>query len=256
MFILILAGGLGKRMKSNIPKVLHLINDKPMIVHVVERAFELNPSKIFIIVGIYKQIINETINKYFNNDKINVIHYIDQSIALGTGHAIKCALPTLQQFSNNNDNINNNYTLILSGDVPLISNKTLANLTNNDTNKLLITQLYDQPNNGCGRIIFNKNNAITDIIEQKDCSTEQLHISYVNCGIYYIKTNILLELIPLIENNNCAKEYYLTDIVKLMNQYNYSLNYYELDQSNKFEIINVNTPHELIEANIFYSQKC
>ena len=86
--VLILAGGLGKRMNSELPKVLHLLKDKPLIVHVIETALQINPTKIGIIVGKYREIIEATINKYLKDT--SKIEYIIQPEALGTGHAIMC----------------------------------------------------------------------------------------------------------------------------------------------------------------------
>ena len=85
--IIILAGGLGKRMNSDLPKVLNKINNKPMIVNIIETVLDLNINKIFIIVGKYKNIIQTTIEDYIKND---FIEYVLQEEALGTGHAIQC----------------------------------------------------------------------------------------------------------------------------------------------------------------------
>ena len=108
--IIIMAGGLGKRMNSSLPKVLHLINNKPMIVNIIETVLMLNLNQIFIIVGKFKDIIQTTIEKYIVSD---LIEYVIQEEPLGTGHAIQCCY--------NNLLLNHNLkTLILSGDVPLI----------------------------------------------------------------------------------------------------------------------------------------
>ena len=85
--VIIMAGGLGKRMQSTLPKVLHEVLDKPMLVHVVERALELNPTKIFVVVGKYLPVIAETLSHY---DLIKHVDFINQPQALGTGHAIQC----------------------------------------------------------------------------------------------------------------------------------------------------------------------
>jgi UDP-N-acetylglucosamine diphosphorylase/glucosamine-1-phosphate N-acetyltransferase len=245
MIIIIMAGGLGKRMDSNIPKVLHEVvlpnNTKikyPMLIHVILTAIKLNPKKIFIIVGKFKEIISQTISNYISNQ--NLIEYVEQTEALGTGHAIKCCLPFISNFIEDN-------AIILSGDVPLISPKTLANLIG-QTNKILITKLIDPT--GCGRIIFS-DKQILKIVEQKDCSDSEKLIQYVNCGIYQIKVKDLNNLIPLITNNNKSNEYYLTDIIDLMIQNNIPINTWELADSNQYEIKNVNTKIDLEELNNF-----
>ena len=144
--IIIMAGGLGKRMNSNIPKVLHIINNKPMIVNIIETVLQLNLNKIFIIVGKYKNIIQETISNYINS---NNIEYIFQEYPLGTGNAIQCCYNKLL--------FNHNYkTLILSGDVPLIKLNTLKKMINLNKDCLILTSDIDNPH-GYGRIIRKEN---------------------------------------------------------------------------------------------------
>ncbi len=255
-----MAGGLGKRMESNLPKVLHNVYSvfnselpvridmmeykhflKPMIVHVIETALKINPTKILIVVGQYKEMIESTINQFVN--KSDKIEYIIQEDALGTGHAIKCCLDKLSNYPNEQ-------TLILSGDVPLISINTLNNLlSDTGINKILVTKL-DYPY-GCGRIIINSQNQIIKIVEEKDCSDIQKLINLVNCGIYQIDSTVLCNLIPQINNNNKANEYYLTDIIELIVQNNIPIEYYELEKIYNYEIKNVNTKKDLDELNNF-----
>ncbi len=260
MIVIIMAGGLGKRMESNLPKVLHEVYSifnsnlpvridmmeykhflKPMIVHVIETALKLNPTKILIVVGQYKNLIESTINQFITQSE--KIEYIIQEEALGTGHAIKCCLDKLSSYPNEQ-------TLILSGDVPLISLNTLNNLLSDpDINKILVTKLENPF--GCGRIILNSQNQIIKIVEEKDCSDIQKLIDLVNCGIYQINSTVLCNLIPEIKNNNKANEYYLTDIIELMIKNNIPIEYYELEKIYSYEIKNVNTKKDLEELNNF-----
>ena len=251
MIVLVMAGGMGKRMGSDLPKVLHKVVcpcDKnlmyPMLVHVILTAIKLNPTKIFVIVGKFRDIITNTIAEYVKKNVIQnpeIIEYVDQEIAMGTGHAIKCVLPYIIPYSNEN-------ALILSGDVPLISLNTLVNL-NGLTNKILVTEL-DNPY-GCGRILLNGMGKIDGIREEKDCSDEEKQIKLVNCGIYQIKTIDLIDLVPLINNSNKSGEYYLTDIIELMCKYNIDVDIYQLTKFNLWEIKNVNTQSDLLELNEF-----
>jgi UDP-N-acetylglucosamine diphosphorylase/glucosamine-1-phosphate N-acetyltransferase len=235
-FGLIMAGGLGKRMRSSLPKVLHEINEKPMICYVIEKAFTVDCEKIGIIVGKYYDIIKNKIEEFFpQNDKIV---YILQDEPLGTGHAIKCSLTWMK------DNLDlDTDILILSGDVPLISTETLSNLLEQD-NSILITKTTKP--DGCGRIIFNSNNNVEKIIEQKDCNSDQLLIQYINCGIYNIKLYLLLKTIIEIKNLNLAKEYYLTDMIEIANNFGYKINKYELPENKSIEIANINTQEDLV----------
>ena len=252
-----MAGGLGKRMESEIPKVLHQVicpNDitksYPMIIHIINTSISINVKKIFVIVGKYREIIKKTIDEYIGLNNLmkyiglnDLIEYIDQEPALGTGHAIKCSLPLLLNYYNEN-------ALILSGDVPLISLSTLKGLEG-EINKLLITEL-DEPF-GCGRILFNEfnSNKIIGIKEEKDCNEEEKKIKLVNCGIYQIKVIDLINLIPLINNNNKSNEYYLTDIIGLMIEHSIPIETFVLEKNLQYEIKNVNTKKDLEELNNF-----
>ena len=247
-----MGGGMGKRMESNLPKVLNEVvlpenkNIKyPMLIHVILSSLKLNPNKIFVIVGKFKEIISNEINKYIENNTItnpNIIEYVDQEVALGTAHAILCSLNQISQYYNEK-------ALILSGDVPLITTNTLSNLLCGKANTLLITELSNPF--GCGRILLNSDNKIIGIREEKDCGDDEKKINLINCGIYQIIVKDLISLIPQISNNNKSQEYYLTDIVDLMIKNNIQLDLYTLDKQSQWEIKNVNTKFDLEELNNF-----
>jgi bifunctional N-acetylglucosamine-1-phosphate-uridyltransferase/glucosamine-1-phosphate-acetyltransferase GlmU-like protein len=245
MITIIMAGGLGRRMNSEIPKVLHLINDKPMLYYVIQNALSIGSSNVLIVVGKYKSLIQTEVDKYFP-DHIG-IEYIDQPEANGTGHAIKCCIPYLVE----NDFPLDTDVLILSGDVPLITEKTLSSLGNKQ-NSILITNI-DNPT-GCGRILFTPSlegqpKTICQIVEEKDCTDAEREITYVNCGIYNLTMRTIFATIPIIDNINKSNEYYLTDFVKFAVQFNIPLHYHELEKQNQYQIININTIEELNRAN-------
>ena len=118
---IILAGGLGKRMKSTLPKILHLVGNKPMLVRVILEARKLNVSRILIVVGQYKQIIKETILKYTT---INDVHFCIQETPLGTGHALMCCTKELKLLNHNSK------VIILQGDCPLMTAETIKPMLN------------------------------------------------------------------------------------------------------------------------------
>ena len=254
MIVIILAGGLGKRMHSSLPKVLHIINNKPMIYYAIRNAISIGATKILIVVGKHKDIIKSKIDEYFqtpatmllnvsgslqNNSKIV---YIDQPEPLGTGHAIKCCMDYLITSQIPADmNI-----LILSGDVPLIKMSTIESLLLKP-NSILITET-DTPK-GCGRIIFNPDLTIKKIIEEKDCSDFERHIQFINCGVYNVTMYTLLNTIPHIKNNNKSAEYYLTDFVEIAQVDNIKLNHYILPTVQQYQISNINTMDDLVRAN-------
>ena len=240
--IIIMAGGLGKRMQSDIPKVLHEINGVPMIVKILLTANKLNPDKILIVVGIYKSIIKTTIERYINID--NVI-FIDQPNALGTGNAILCCKDTLMNFSEDSK------ILILSGDVPLISREIMISCIDNidKTNKCKIVTTYMDNPSGLGRINI-INNKFHSIIESRDCNHEQVNIKLVNCGIYGINNKILCKYLPYIYNNNSQNEYYLTDIIQIIKENEQiDIDMYNIDKEDQYMISGVNTKEQLTELN-------
>ena len=233
--VCILAGGLGKRMNSTLPKVCHLFKNRPMIVHVIYNALELKAEKIIIITGKYNEIIQETIKKYIDIELFSKLLFVEQNEPLGTGHAVKCSLKEY--------NIDEN-VLILNGDTPNLSNKLLSKFVNdNSINKLLISEI-DNPC-GYGRIIMNNKNEIQKIVEEKDASEEEKKINKINSGIYLIQSKYLLEFIPLIQNNNKSNEYYLTDIIEIMINHKINIYGYLIDKKDNNLILGVNTIEQL-----------
>ena len=145
-----MAGGLGKRMKSTIPKVLHLFHSIPMLIRIIRQAKKLIPHKILIVVGKYKDIIEKTIIKWENN--LNGIQFVMQEPANGTGHAIQCCIPDIK-------NYDLSQVLILNGDNPLIKSETMIKMFNklNEKNNCCIMTTYLDKPYGNGRIILDKN---------------------------------------------------------------------------------------------------
>jgi len=242
LYLTILAGGLGKRMQSTLPKVLHLVNGLPMIVRLLNETKELKPYKIIIVVGQFKNVIDETIKKYIDVSKLS-IEYAMQDVPLGTGHAVLCTLNLLD-----NDAVN----LIVNGDNPLLTANTMKDALHNfinNNNTLQITAIEANNPIGSGRIILN-NNIFQKIVEEKDCNGEQRKIKLINCGIYLASTNTLKKYIPKIENNNIPKEYYLTDIVEVCQKDNLDgIGLFVIDKEKELEIINVNTKEQLDNLN-------
>jgi UDP-N-acetylglucosamine diphosphorylase/glucosamine-1-phosphate N-acetyltransferase len=237
LHVLILAGGLGKRMKSDLPKVLHKLMGKPMLVRVIETAYSIQPEKIFLIVGKYESIIRETLALYISLD--NIV-FVNQSEALGTGHAVQCALPNLLKLPKN-DKI-----LILSGDVPLLKEDTMKSMFSSNHSVNLLTTLYDNPY-GYGRII-KKNSDFLKITEEKDCNDEERKIKEINAGVYSFESDVLCKYLPMITNNNAQKEYYLTDIFEIiLSNENIEIGLIQLPKEKNLELIGINTKEQLEE---------
>jgi UDP-N-acetylglucosamine diphosphorylase/glucosamine-1-phosphate N-acetyltransferase len=239
LVVIIMAGGLGTRMESDIPKVLHKIGGISMINHILRNlkklANKINIKQILIVVGKYRSQIQESIEDTRN------LTYINQSEALGTGHAVQCCLDELIKYPNTN-------TLILSGDVPMFSANSMLSLLNKlDKARIMITT-NNNPTD-YGRIII-RNEKFQKIVEQNDCTYEQLSILKINCGIYAFNTEILCKWLPFITNNNKKHEYYLTDIVEIIKrEENIDIEMYDLPTEKMIEVIGVNTIEQLNELN-------
>jgi len=246
--IVIMAGGLGKRMNSDLPKVLHKVGNYPMLVHVIKTSLDMNVNKIIIIVGKFKNLIKEEVSKYFTYEELNKIIYIIQSEANGTGHAIQCAN---EEIKNLNENI-----IILSGDTPLISKLSLLEMIEKSDNSKCVLMVRNTNNNkGLGRILL-KNDTFNKIVEEKDASDDEKKITLVNCGIYMIHSSLINEYIFNLNNNNNQKEYYLTDLISIIKNNNFDVTLFELSNEKTFELIGVNNLDELRQLNEIYKKIC
>ena len=236
----IMAGGLGKRMESSLPKVLHKISGIPMICHLLVKLKVLKHiidiKKIIIVVGKHKDIIKSEIEKY---DEMIDIEYVIQNEPLGTGHAIKCCINELSNFKESD-------VLILSGDVPLLQQNTMVKLINMDEHVKLITTNLNNPT-GYGRIVKN-DDKFNKIVEHKDCSINELKIQEINCGIYAIKSEYLCKYLHHLKNTNSQGEYYLTDIIEIIKKEEcLDVGLLNIPEENVYEILGVNTIDQLKE---------
>jgi UDP-N-acetylglucosamine diphosphorylase/glucosamine-1-phosphate N-acetyltransferase len=239
--VIIMAGGLGKRMNTNYSKVLMEVKGVPMIVRLLRTLSSVSIDKIIIVVGKYKEQIKTVIDTFFPNTNTNtIIEYVIQEEPLGTGHAIMCCKDELIKYPESQ-------VLILSGDVPLITTETIHSLIQLQSSvNMLITELPDPT--GYGRIVLHKTSQEFDkIVEQKDCTEEELQISMVNGGIYCIKSVFLYNNFKFLKNNNNQSEYYLTDLIEIIKREEHVT--IGLLHVNKEEIIGVNTLEQLISLN-------
>ena len=232
--VVILAAGKGTRMNSDLPKVLHKLQSKPLIDYVIDESELLNPKEIILVVGFKKEsVIKHT------ESRIN-LKYATQIEQLGTGHAV---LQTNELLKNRKGHI-----LILYGDVPNIKASTLQPIVNdhisNNRDLTLITAEIDDPT-GYGRIIRDKNGNLLKIVEEKDCSDDEKKIKEWNPGIYIFKIPEVFKILNNIKTNNASKEYYLTDAIGLAQQSNMQIKAIKIENSN--EVIGVNTADQLKE---------
>lgn len=202
--IVILAAGLGKRMQSDLPKVLHRIAGKSMLAHVLDNARPLNPGRIVVVTGHG----SERVQAAFASQ--NDIVFALQSPQQGTGHAVQQALPHLLEDKHADD-----VTLVLYGDVPMVQPATLKRLLDaRGAGLALLTENVADPT-GYGRIVRDASGSVLRIVEHKDASDIELAINEVNTGILAAPTAKLRDWLGRITNDNAQGEYYLTDIVAL-----------------------------------------
>lgn len=242
LVIVIMAGGLGKRMESELPKVLHKINGVPMLVKILGTIRELEKrvsvANVMVVVGKYREIIEKTVCEYMDVD--NWIQWVDQPQAMGTGHALQCCLPFLLAYLDTN-------VLILSGDVPLIRMETMLELVSLRGGVRIITTHLSSPG-GYGRILVSGAGEFVAIVEEKDCDAEQKKITEINGGIYCIDCSWLCKYLPLLTNENSQGEYYLTDIVRLIKEgEGVGVKRFVLGVEKQYEILGVNTLQQLLD---------
>lgn len=202
--IVILAAGMGKRMRSDLPKVLHTLAGKPMLAHVLDSARQLDPARIVVVVGHGAERVQASCAGQAD------VHFALQQPQQGTGHAVRQAVPLLKEAGQGDT------TLVLYGDVPLVQPDTLRRLLAAASNDgmAVLTEHLDDPA-GYGRIVRDGQGRIRAIVEHKDASAEQLAITEVNTGIIAAPTARLKQWLERIGNDNAQQEYYLTDAIGL-----------------------------------------
>ena len=199
----ILAGGQGKRMKSNKPKALCEVLFKPMIDWTIDAARSAKVGDICVVTG----HLHEMLEEHLAGETKTVF----QAERLGTGHAVMQAVKFIEEFKGGN-------TLILNGDCPLMDADTIKGALNYheklDNAVTVISAEVENPF-GYGRIIRDAGGFLSEIVEEKDASAKQREINEVNSGAYWFKTDVLLEALGQITNKNKQHEYYLTDCIEI-----------------------------------------
>ncbi len=187
-------------MRSGLPKVLHQLAGKPLLSHVIDTARDFSPDEITVVYGHGGEQVRDLLDA-------DDLDWCEQKQRLGTGHAVIQALPYLQRVDQ---------VVILYGDVPLITNRTLQALLDGlrISDLVLLTESLNDAT-GYGRILRDTDGRITEIVEQKDASDEQLLIKEINTGIMAVERSRLEDWLNRIDNRNSQQEYYLTDIIAL-----------------------------------------
>ncbi len=223
---MILAAGLGTRMKSDLAKVLHRLDGRPLINHVCRTATALAPKSIYVVIGHQGEEVKAAVLNELDHQQVV---FVTQEHQLGTGDAVNAARRYLEK--------KDSTLVVLSGDVPMIRPETLAALVQQHHRKgaacsILTVKLNDPA--GYGRIVRGDGGHFERIVEQKDATDEEKQISEINAGIYCFDSRLLFSALSAVQNNNSQGEYYLTDVPSLLR-----------DAGEKVTIFQYGDPHEI-----------
>ena len=231
----ILAAGKGTRMKSDIPKVLHKIFEKPLLGYVLDNVKKITTEN-FVIIGHHAEEVKDYVEKNYNNAKT-----VLQTPQLGTGHAVSMVCPYLEDYSGQ--------ILILCGDTPLITSETLKKFVeyhnSNNSDLTVMSTIFENPAN-YGRIIREQDGSLKCIVEEKDATQEEKAVKEVNAGIYILNWSKVKPAFSQLTSNNAQGEYYLTDIISWGKNNGLKVNAFILENSD--EIYGINSRKNLAEA--------
>jgi bifunctional UDP-N-acetylglucosamine pyrophosphorylase/glucosamine-1-phosphate N-acetyltransferase len=231
--ILILAAGLGTRMRSSTAKVLHLLDGRPLITHVCHTAAALAPRKVYVVVGHQGREVKEAVLSEMSQDQTVIV---EQTQQLGTGDAVNSA----RQYLENDDAL----LLVLSGDVPMIKPETLASLIQRHRDHrgkgaactILTVKLKDPT--GYGRIVRDSGGIFEKIVEQRDADETELGINEINSGIYCFNARKLYSALARVQNHNDQGEFYLTDVPALLKTDGEDIAIYQHSDASEVEGVN------------------
>jgi len=199
----ILGGGQGKRMQSDLPKVLHELLGKPMIQHAVEHVREAGVTDIILVVGYGRDLVMDRLG--------DQVRYAVQEQQLGTGHAVQQALPLLSDATG--------AVVICYGDMPLLTPATIRELIFAQAQPgvagAILTVVLENPPD-FGRVVRDATGAVIRVVEVKDCTPEELRLKEVNVGVYCFGADALRWALPRLTNDNAQREFYLTDVVGIL----------------------------------------
>jgi len=232
--VVVLAAGLGTRMKSELPKVLHELYGQPLLAHVLRTALALEPERVLVVVGHREDLVRESFRGW-------PVEWVSQPRQLGTGHAATVACEALGDFKGE--------VVMLMGDVVLLKEttlkRTLAEHEGAGAEATVVTGVLDDPR-GLGRIVRDGDGRVRAIVEESEASPEQRAIREVNSGCYVFEHGVLVRMLKRITPENDQQEYYLTDVVALLVGEGESVISVAVDDPR--EILGINTRAELAVA--------
>lgn len=231
---IILAAGKGTRMKSSRAKVLHEVFYRPMVHYVLDAVQPLQPAPAVVVVGHQRQLVEQLLHGY-------PVVCAEQREQLGTGHAVLCTEPYLQDFDGT--------VLILCGDSPLLLSEHLGAMLDRHRSAgsllTIMTTRLDRPI-GYGRILRNTAGEVAAIVEEKDATPQQRLIGEINAGLYCVEKSFLFPALRQVTSNNSQQEMYLTDIVAIAVNTGIAVGTFEHPEP--FHVLGVNSRVELAQA--------
>jgi len=235
---IILAAGQGKRMKSDLPKVLHTIDDRPMVSFVVDSVQEFSPDKIVVVVGYQADRVRAALRG-------TRVEFAVQEEQLGTGHAVMQCEEILTGFDGT--------VMVLNGDVPCLRSDTLRDFTSFHSEQhaaatVLTAVLPDAT--GYGRIVRASDDSLLKIVEHKDASPDELEIREINSGLFCFDKKALFETLHNLDRDNAQAEFYITDAIELMRLEGLEVRAFRVEDER--EVSGVNNLDELEEIRRYF----
>lgn len=247
---IILAAGMGKRMRSDLPKVLHPIGGRAMVCAVIDACRDAGCGRVVLVVGHRQELVRETIAREYGADaSAHGIEFAEQPEQLGTGHAVRCAegLFAKEKAAGGSD------VFVLAGDGPLIRAKTLRALLerhrSTGASAALATSVIDDPT-GYGRIVRDGAGKFVAIVEHKECSPAQLAIKEVNPSYYCFDTKALFETLADVPRQPSNGEYYITDVPGLLLKRGRGVEVIAAVPAE--DVLSINTPEQLGEVDAIF----
>ncbi|MFQ5601515.1 MAG: NTP transferase domain-containing protein [Candidatus Krumholzibacteriia bacterium] len=237
----ILAAGIGKRMKSDLAKVLHLALGRPLVEHVLDAVHAAGIERIVVVIGHQADRVREALAG-------RPVECAEQLEQLGTGHAVQQAAPLLQ--SHRGD------VVVLCGDTPLLTGETLRRLcevhrTTGAAATVLTAEMQDPT--GYGRVIRAEDGGVLRIVEHEDATDEERRVREINSGLYVFAAPALFEAVAKVDADNAQGEYYLTDTLEILRRAGRRVSAYRCPDPR--QVLGVNDPDQLREAERHLAQR-
>ncbi len=232
--IVILAAGQGKRMKTDLAKVLQPVGGRPMVCYVIQAARELKPERMILVVGYQRERVMDVLRG-------EGVEFAIQEEQLGTAHALMQTRPVLGHFPGD--------LMVLCGDTPLLTAETIAGLLErhrtSSARATVLTAFLETPF-GYGRILRSPENMLEAIVEEKDATPEQRSIREINTGTYCFRSPLIFDILSEVDQDNLQGEFYLTDGIAILRSRGFPVAAAMAQDSQ--EVLGVNTEEQLVDA--------